>query len=36
MARDILLEPTREELDKGEHQGLFIGADVSRCGACDM
>ena len=31
-ARDILLEPAREELDKGEHQDLFffIGADVSR------
>ena len=30
-ARDILLEPARDELDKGEHQDLFffIGADVS-------
>ena len=33
-ARDILLEPAREELDKGEHQDLFffIGADVSKGG----
>ena len=30
-ARDILLEPAKEEREKGEHQDLFffIGADVS-------
>ena len=37
-ARDILLEPAKEEREKGEHQDLFffIGADVSSFEILDL
>ena len=37
-ARDILLEPAKEEREKGEHQDLFffIGADVSSFEMLDL